>query len=311
MPLKTDGILILGQEQDALGGFFDENQAFSGALSQVELWTSKLDTATISALAKCEQETAFAQSRVVTWNGLLDEWSINGENTSKPLSSLCKPRILQDHLIWAEPVTYQQIFEYCQRLDGTLPEINGNLEEIHADTLEQFVNTEPENPFAECAAGENLVKFWIRNPNVTMYSDMSNQLCPYAFGKQVEMQPCTIKFPCGICKLPSAKRLLIKGICKKDVEYKYDFDFGIYGTQDGKPLFRGSQNSILHYHKETKKWRLQSLRNPLHMVQTVNELDEQLPIGMYPYFFECILLYFNTVQEQMFGKQWKIMQFAS
>ena len=295
MPLKTDGILILGQEQDALGGFFDENQAFSGALSQVELWTSKLDTATISALAKCEQETAFAQSRVVTWNSLLDEWSINGENTSKPLSSLCKPRILQDHLIWAEPVTYQQIFEYCQRLDGTLPEINGNLEEIHADTLEQFVNTEPENPFAECAAGENLVKFWIRNPNVTMYSDMSNQLCPYAFGKQVEMQPCTIKFPCGICKLPSAKRLLIKGICKKDVEYKYDFDFGIYGTQDGKPLFRGSQNSILHYHKETKKWRLQSLRNPLHMVQTVNELDEQLPIGMYPYIFECILLYFNTL----------------
>ena len=93
------------------------------------------------------------------------------------------------------------------------------------------------------------------------------------------MQPCTVKFPCGICQLPPAKRLLIKGVCGKDAEYSYDFDFGVYGTQDGKALFRGSQNSIMRYHKETKKWRLQSLRNPLQMIQTVAELDEDLPIG--------------------------------
>ena len=38
------GIIILGQEQDALGdpSFFDENQAFSGELSQVEFWSLAL-----------------------------------------------------------------------------------------------------------------------------------------------------------------------------------------------------------------------------------------------------------------------------
>ena len=63
------------------------------------------------------------------------------------------------------------------------------------------------------------------------------------------------RFPCGICILPPAKRLLIKGVCGKDVENNfYDFDFGVYGTKNGRPLFRGSKNSNLFYDSETGKW---------------------------------------------------------
>ena len=188
LPLKTDGVMIFGQEQDSLGGFFDENQAFSGELSQVELWSIQLDSATIAALANCEQETAFVQSRVVAWNRTLDEWSIkNVEKSSMQLESLCKPRILQDYLIWAEPVTYQQISDYCRRLDGILPEISENspLAQVHDLALERFVNTEPDDPFADCAAGDNLVKFWIRQPNVTMFTDLSDLTCPYVFGNRI------------------------------------------------------------------------------------------------------------------------------
>ena len=44
LPVLRKGIIILGQEQDALGdpSFFDENQAFSGELSQVEFWSLAL-----------------------------------------------------------------------------------------------------------------------------------------------------------------------------------------------------------------------------------------------------------------------------
>ena len=31
---------------------------------------------------------------------------------------------------------------------------------------------------------------------------------------------------------------MIKGVCARDVERGFDFDFGIYGTKNGKPLFR-------------------------------------------------------------------------
>ena len=40
------------------------------------------------------------------------------------LEEFCKPRILLDHLIWAEELTYAQIFDYCRRMDGTLPQID-------------------------------------------------------------------------------------------------------------------------------------------------------------------------------------------
>ena len=55
--------------------------------------------------------------------------------------------------------------------------------------------------------------------------------------------------------MPPAKRLLIKGVCGKDVENNfYDFDFGVYGTKNGRPLFRGSKNSNLFYDSGTGKW---------------------------------------------------------
>ena len=71
----------------------------------------------------------------MAWNGSLDEWNIKNVDLSEvKLSNLCKPRILQDYLIWAEPVSYQQMSDYCRRLDGVLPEVNENtpLEEVHA-----------------------------------------------------------------------------------------------------------------------------------------------------------------------------------
>ena len=51
LPILRKGIIILGQEQDAFGSFFDENQAFSGELAQVEMWSVLLDSQSIKAIA--------------------------------------------------------------------------------------------------------------------------------------------------------------------------------------------------------------------------------------------------------------------
>jgi hypothetical protein len=67
---------------------------------------------------------------------------------------------------------------------------------------------------------------------------LDDQDCTYIFGDRTERGSCGSRFPCGICKLPPAKRVLIKGVCAKDVEYTFDFDFGVHGTKNGKALFR-------------------------------------------------------------------------
>uniref|UniRef100_A0A3P8YZF2 Pentraxin (PTX) domain-containing protein n=3 Tax=Esox lucius TaxID=8010 RepID=A0A3P8YZF2_ESOLU len=52
-PIKPGGVLILGQEQDTLGGRFDASQALVGELSQFNLWDRLLKPAEVSALAAC------------------------------------------------------------------------------------------------------------------------------------------------------------------------------------------------------------------------------------------------------------------
>ncbi|XP_030637366.1 neuronal pentraxin receptor b [Chanos chanos] len=52
-PIRPGGVLILGQEQDTLGGRFDASQALVGELSQFNLWDRLLSLPEIASLASC------------------------------------------------------------------------------------------------------------------------------------------------------------------------------------------------------------------------------------------------------------------
>ncbi|KAJ8283638.1 hypothetical protein COCON_G00024880 [Conger conger] len=63
-PIRAGGVLILGQEQDTLGGRFDASQALVGALSQFNLWDRVLTPAEVSGLAQCSRASL---GNVVPW----------------------------------------------------------------------------------------------------------------------------------------------------------------------------------------------------------------------------------------------------
>ncbi|XP_038136206.1 neuronal pentraxin receptor-like [Cyprinodon tularosa] len=63
--IRPGGQLVLGQEQDTLGGGFDSTQALVGELSQVGLWDRVLSSAQVASLARCSRVT---QGIVVPWN---------------------------------------------------------------------------------------------------------------------------------------------------------------------------------------------------------------------------------------------------
>ena len=50
--IKTDGILIIGQEQDSFGGGFDANQCYIGELTDINIWSRVLNATEISSLSK-------------------------------------------------------------------------------------------------------------------------------------------------------------------------------------------------------------------------------------------------------------------
>ena len=82
---------------------------------------------------------------------------------------------------------------------------------VHNEALLRF--SQDPNNLKKCAAGQNKVKFWLNQPNITKFSDVSKFDCQYVFGDRVEKSVCTDRFPCGICKLPPNKLTLIKGLC--------------------------------------------------------------------------------------------------
>ena len=49
---KTDGILIIGQEQDAFGGRFDSNQNYIGELTGLNIWNRVLSPNEIANMSK-------------------------------------------------------------------------------------------------------------------------------------------------------------------------------------------------------------------------------------------------------------------
>ncbi|NWZ21648.1 CBX6 protein, partial [Asarcornis scutulata] len=63
--IKPQGVIILGQEQDTLGGRFDATQAFVGELAQFGVWDHMLAPAEILALANC---TSRLQGNVIQWD---------------------------------------------------------------------------------------------------------------------------------------------------------------------------------------------------------------------------------------------------
>ena len=50
--IREGGSLVLGQEQDSVGGGFDSNQSFQGSLTNVNVWSRVLWASTIKSMSK-------------------------------------------------------------------------------------------------------------------------------------------------------------------------------------------------------------------------------------------------------------------
>ncbi|KAM9818816.1 neuronal pentraxin-1-like [Syngnathus typhle] len=64
-PIKPEGVLVLGQEQDTLGGGFDATQAFVGELANLNIWNRKLSITEIYNLATCNSKAT--AGNVLSW----------------------------------------------------------------------------------------------------------------------------------------------------------------------------------------------------------------------------------------------------
>ncbi|XP_038676425.1 neuronal pentraxin-2b isoform X1 [Scyliorhinus canicula] len=87
-PIKAGGDLILGQEQDTVGGRFDATQAFVGELSHFNIWDRILTSDVIRSIANCSANLA---GNVIPW--IENNVIVNGGATKLPLET-CQERLV-------------------------------------------------------------------------------------------------------------------------------------------------------------------------------------------------------------------------
>ncbi|XP_029433333.1 neuronal pentraxin-2 [Rhinatrema bivittatum] len=87
-PVKPGGILILGQEQDSVGGRFDATQAFVGEISQFNIWDRILKAEDIMKIANCSTNMP---GNIVPW--VENNVDVFGGATKWPLET-CEERLL-------------------------------------------------------------------------------------------------------------------------------------------------------------------------------------------------------------------------
>ena len=64
--IRGGGSVVLGQDQDSLGGSFDSRQSFQGSLTNVNVWSYVLSASTIRSLSNsCRR----------SWEGDVFKWS--------------------------------------------------------------------------------------------------------------------------------------------------------------------------------------------------------------------------------------------
>ncbi|XP_035612158.1 neuronal pentraxin-2-like [Oncorhynchus keta] len=86
--IKPGGAIILGQEQDMVGGRFDATQAFVGELSQVNIWDKVLKSADILTMANC---SSYTPGNVVSW--LDSDVEVFGGGAAKLPLEICQDRL--------------------------------------------------------------------------------------------------------------------------------------------------------------------------------------------------------------------------
>ena len=73
--------------------------------------------------------------------------------------------------------------------------------------------------------------------NLNLKDDDNPSNCVYNFEAEPVVQRCSMKWPCGICRVSQSHLLHLKGLGKNDLDY-YDDEFYIYGLTNNRPYFK-------------------------------------------------------------------------
>ena len=157
------GTIILGQDADALGGGFDENQALSGSISDFHMWDRAINENEATVLSNCNNSGGEFVGNVIDWNDV-NNWD-NHNITITEVDNVCNHNTTSNFIVFNQRMNSDDITRHCNVLRGMLPYEFNDLGELryYEDVLKLFEEEMKmsKSPCISNNGGVNDVKFWI------------------------------------------------------------------------------------------------------------------------------------------------------
>ncbi|XP_064113366.1 uncharacterized protein LOC135220009 isoform X1 [Macrobrachium nipponense] len=293
VPLRANGVYIIGQEQDEPGGGFQRDQSYNGEITQLNFWSRELNKVTIQKMSECTHQE---EGDALPWTH--QSWKISGDVTwvtykQKEICNQSKRRLV----IFPDRFTIGRAMQVCKIFGGTVA-VPKNEEEN-----EWLFNSSKR--YAQYCSGEIGASYlWLgaedqQEEGVWRYLQR-NETLPWQGrwrgdrpngGKMENCLVMVYENPSGAwsdigcldsyefcvpCEFEELKVIYLKGpaICTKS---PFNFEYYLGEERGGRPSFIGLSHSDIYWDTEMEAWVLKSLK--VEAVAWWKPPEE----GMYPY----------------------------
>ncbi|XP_071547976.1 uncharacterized protein [Panulirus ornatus] len=278
LEVTFNGTVVLGQEQDAVGGGFIATEMFRGRMAQYNIWDRPLPHQEIQGMATCSRQHHGNILSSDVHDG--DFFNVATEDVS--METFCQD--LQQYIIIPANLAFSDAASFCQRTGSVMytPDSAASNSELHrrgqtfVDSCTYFLwlgvtDEAEEGVWRSLATNDTVETFFERkdanapNTNCVSMIQVSGMWYP---------ESCTSKsLRCFPCEARPSSFMLLRGLC---FPAGYMRSFEILDSKNGTPFFHGLYGYNM-YRSPDGTWNLFDSEES----QVVAKLPPA-PSGLYP-----------------------------
>ncbi|XP_068216524.1 uncharacterized protein [Palaemon carinicauda] len=261
-----NGSLVLGQEQDSLGGGFDFTQILMGDLAQVSFWDRTLPQSEVENLASCSSlgrgGIFSSDTAQMELNGVDAKWTI--------LSQLCRDSS-HLYLMLPEMRSFEATISSCRVLNSTVaaPRSATDNELLTQEMVPfhdvcfpstswkiwlGFTDEEEEDVWRDVATQQPAI-YKNFGPNFPHGGKIYNCVCLMTDGFWIDTECKNTNRRCTACQLDKSDFLRLRGLC---FDSEHETRFRASGYINGRPFFYGYYNMLIVWDPQRNTWHLKN-----------------------------------------------------
>ncbi|KAF2364165.1 C-type lectin-like [Trinorchestia longiramus] len=278
--LLLNGTLVLGQEQDDIGGGFIKFELLRGYTADINFWSYVLSDFQITAMANCSLSF---DGDIFSTN--VDQATIIKANiTEHPLEYFCR---LEHHAIAVPNVAYfNESAKLCEYLGSSIfgpenEEQNKELQ-VYAQKFSQLcsgsfwvgITDLDEEGVFRLHSTKKIVPTLFDAPPTD--GDDRDCVSIIASSGKWHNEPCSTAAPrCTSCFITHHGALSLRGLC---YEFQWQSLFDLQGYIHGSPYFHGFFGYVI-YRSENELWVLVDTVNNVTIAVTIDTYGGRYPVG--------------------------------